>query len=178
MARDTRLGRLVALEFLTETGSNELATGEQPLAPRSREALAAVADLAQPMPSARARHPELGKLAAIIDRCLIKSKADRVDSARALLAELEAVARPGRASAEDEDASPYPGLTAFQERDADRFFGRERMVQHVLGRLEEQPLVAVVGPSGAVARPSARAPPSARSWHLARSRWWSRIWRC
>src|SRR5262249_47048293 len=41
------------------------------------------------------------------------------------------------------------GLSAFQESDAERFFGRERAVHQALLRLCEQPLLTVVGPSGA-----------------------------
>jgi WD40 repeat protein/serine/threonine protein kinase len=48
--------------------------------------------------------------------------------------------------------NPYKGLRAFQEADADDFFGREVLTQLLLTRLQEQvPLgrfLAVVGPSG------------------------------
>jgi hypothetical protein len=48
----------------------------------------------------------------------------------------------------DQDG-PYAGLTAFQEADADRFFGRSRDIAAMVARLRDQPLIAVVGPSGA-----------------------------
>ncbi len=128
-----------------------LAVGRHPLGgvgkSPSVEDLVGVRDLTVPMPSAREQHPELGKLATIIDRCLIKSKEDRLGSARELLAELEALL-PNRARRRDDD-NPYPGLVAFQEGDADRFFGRERVVAQALARLAERPLLAVIGPSGA-----------------------------
>src|SRR5207244_2750679 len=38
--------------------------------------------------------------------------------------------------------------SAFQEADADRFFGRSREIARVARRLREQPLVAIAGPSG------------------------------
>ncbi len=51
-----------------------------------------------------------------------------------------------------EISNPYKGLRAFQEADADDFFGREILIQHLLHRLNEKhPLahfLAVVGPSG------------------------------
>ncbi|MCQ3929985.1 MAG: hypothetical protein DPW16_05965 [Chloroflexi bacterium] len=51
-----------------------------------------------------------------------------------------------------EITNPYKGLRAFQEADADDFFGREILVQHLIHRLNEKhPLahfLAVVGPSG------------------------------
>jgi WD40 repeat protein/class 3 adenylate cyclase len=43
---------------------------------------------------------------------------------------------------------PYKGLEPFQPDDADLFFGREELVAELVGRLEEAPLLAVVGPSG------------------------------
>jgi WD40 repeat protein len=48
--------------------------------------------------------------------------------------------------------NPYKGLRAFQESDADTFFGREALVEELLRRLEEDGdvsrFLAVVGPSG------------------------------
>jgi WD40 repeat protein/DNA-binding SARP family transcriptional activator len=43
---------------------------------------------------------------------------------------------------------PYPGLLAYQEEDADRFFGRDVDVRACLGRLATSGVLAVVGPSG------------------------------
>ena len=78
-----------------------------------------------------------------------------------LLADLEPLqpSRTGRHLVPDE--SPYPGLNAFQESDADRFFGRSQDIAGTVARLREQPLVAVVGPSGAASRRSC-APASCR----------------
>ncbi|WP_410632169.1 helix-turn-helix domain-containing protein [Amycolatopsis sp. cmx-4-83] len=47
------------------------------------------------------------------------------------------------------EQSPYVGLAAFQTGDADRFFGRDRLVDDLLDRLSRRPLVAVFGSSGA-----------------------------
>ncbi len=90
-------------------------------------------------------HPEL---AAIIDRCLRKAREERFASARELLDALEPLA-PRHADAAADDRSPYPGLQAFQESDAERFFGRADQVARVVGRLATQPLISIVGPSGA-----------------------------
>ncbi|MEU9337041.1 XRE family transcriptional regulator [Streptomyces sp. NPDC048290] len=51
-------------------------------------------------------------------------------------------------SVEDSDDPPYVGLTAFQSRDAERFFGRERLVTEMAERLRRQRFMAVVGASG------------------------------
>jgi WD40 repeat protein len=112
-------------------------------------ALWKIADESTPMPSAGERVPELGPLAAIIDRCLIKSPAHRTPSARVLLAELEALVPGRRAAPIGDDGSPFAGLAAFQEADAGRFFGRDRDIDQVVAELRSRPLVAVVGRSGA-----------------------------
>jgi WD40 repeat protein/DNA-binding SARP family transcriptional activator/class 3 adenylate cyclase len=43
---------------------------------------------------------------------------------------------------------PYKGLARFEAVDAANFFGRERLVAELVGRLAESSLLAVVGPSG------------------------------
>ncbi|HEU4405637.1 MAG TPA: protein kinase [Polyangiaceae bacterium] len=126
-----------------------LVAGAHPLAPISVHRLAQVGSLTLPMPSVRDRRPDVGPLGAIIDRCLKKRRDERFGSADELLAALEPLL-PGRRTLElGEGESPYAGLSAFQEGDAARFFGREGEVAGVLGRLRSQPLVAVSGPSGA-----------------------------
>lgn len=51
-----------------------------------------------------------------------------------------------------EPENPYKGLRAFQEADADHFFGREALITYLLERLQDQEqyrrFLAVVGPSG------------------------------
>jgi tRNA A-37 threonylcarbamoyl transferase component Bud32 len=47
-----------------------------------------------------------------------------------------------------DDRSPYPGLAAYREGDADHFVGREREVEALANRLVRAPLLAVLGPSG------------------------------
>ncbi len=131
----------------------ELVTGRHPVQSASPAALMCVADEDEPMPSvleaAPERAAELGALAGIIDRCLLKRPEHRTPSAPALLAELEALVPERRTARVGDDGNPFAGLAAFQEHDADRFFGRDRDIDQVVGMLRSQPLVAVVGPSGA-----------------------------
>jgi len=56
---------------------------------------------------------------------------------------------PGAELTQDEEASPFAGLAAFQEEDTERFMGREREILSLIGRLRNQPLLMVAGPSGA-----------------------------
>jgi serine/threonine protein kinase len=103
----------------------EMIAGAHPLAPvTSKGLLAAASQLGKAMPSLRDAAPEAPvELHRIVDRCLRKHKRDRYPSVEALLADLEPLLpRRGRTGASD--VSPFPGLTAFQESDADRFFGR------------------------------------------------------
>ncbi len=106
------------------------------------------------MPSIRAQSPELGKLGSVIDQCLIKRREDRLGSALELLSELEALVPARLGPSADEAQNPYPGLSAYQESDASRFFGRSRAIMEVVSRLGEQPLLAVVGPPGRASRRS------------------------
>jgi WD40 repeat protein/serine/threonine protein kinase len=130
----------------------QLVTGEHPLEPLLPDALATVRQLDLALPSARERVPHLGKLAAVIDRCLLKHKEDRIGSAQELCDALEAIGRPHhvhRQGGEDYELNPYAGLSAFQEHDADRFFGREALIAQLSLRCAELPLLALVGASGA-----------------------------
>ncbi|WP_437758217.1 nSTAND1 domain-containing NTPase [Sorangium sp. So ce1389] len=127
----------------------ELLTGAHPLEPFSFTQLSNVVNLDVPMPSVSERRPDVGALGAVVDRCLKKHRAERIGSAKELLAELEALL-PGRKAPElGEGESPFAGLAAFQESDAPRFFGRDRDVTAVTVRLRNQELLAVTGPSGA-----------------------------
>jgi serine/threonine protein kinase len=68
---------------------HEMVAGRHPLAPLSRERLMQVGDLDVAMPSVKEHTKEAGRLASIIDRCLLKSRHDRTQTARELLSELE-----------------------------------------------------------------------------------------
>ncbi len=68
----------------------------------------------------------------------------------------------------DTENNPYPGLAAFTEADADRFFGREAEAAALWRRISARRLLAVIGPSGVGkssllrAGVAARAPPGWR----------------
>jgi hypothetical protein len=128
----------------------EMLTGRHPLDPISPQRLwhaAAMPDA--PMPRIAEAMPDCpAGLEQIIDRCLAKRKAHRFASARELLDALEPLL-PGRYGRRlEEGENPYPGMTAFQEADADRFFGRDRDVTHMVTRMADLPLVGVIAPSG------------------------------
>ena len=128
----------------------EMLAGRHPVQPLTSPALVeTAAAFEQAMPSVQGVQPEVpDELAQLIDACLRKRKAERLASAAELVRRLEQMlpGRHGRPLAEGE--SPYPGLTAFQEADADRFFGRGRDIARMIARVRERPLTGVVGPSG------------------------------
>jgi WD40 repeat protein len=47
------------------------------------------------------------------------------------------------------EPSPYPGLAAFSQRDAEYFYGREREVESLWTKLQDRSLLGLIGPSGA-----------------------------
>jgi serine/threonine protein kinase len=124
-------------------------TGKHPLSGVDGMQLGEVVVSAEPMPSVgSAAQGVPGPLAAAVDACLAKDREKRPGSALTLLKALEPFL-PGRLHRElTVDESPYAGLSPFQESNADRFFGRTHEVAAVVHRLRDQPLLAVVGPSG------------------------------
>ena len=126
----------------------ELATGTHPLTSLSAAQIVEVETVEVPMPRAIDRHPDVGPLGDAIDRCLQKRPEERFASAEDLAEALELLL-VDEAPSSQSDGSPFAGLSAFQEADSARFFGRERDVAAVVGRLRNQSLLVVTGPSGA-----------------------------
>jgi eukaryotic-like serine/threonine-protein kinase len=128
----------------------EMLAGHHPVHPLSQAALLRHGYfLDEPLPPIGDIVAELPhRLSRLVDRCLEKRKDRRIATAREVLAELEPL-MPGRTRRVDSlETGPYPGLTAFQEGDADRFYGRDGDVFQVATRLRDHPMVAVVGASG------------------------------
>jgi serine/threonine protein kinase len=123
--------------------------GKHPLDPLRGPQLMVTGMLDEPMPRLQEMAPGVPPdLAAVIDRCLLKHKEERFPDALSLLRALEPFL-PGRFNRELKlDESPYAGLSSFQEADADRFFGRTREIAAIVNRIQDRPLIAVVGPSG------------------------------
>ncbi|HEV7559062.1 MAG TPA: protein kinase, partial [Kofleriaceae bacterium] len=124
--------------------------GRHPLHPLDGNQLVVTAMLELPMPSMQeAAPPDVPReLIQIVDRCMLKLKEQRWQSAAELLQSLEAFL-PGRRVQELQiDESPYAGLSSFQENDAGKFFGRNREIAAMVTRIRDRPLMAVVGSSG------------------------------
>jgi WD40 repeat protein len=104
------------------------------------------------LPSVSALRPEVPKgLDDVIARASADDPDERYDSADAFVAAAGEVfgAQPRGLDARYTAAeNPYQGLRAFGEADAEHFYGRDAVVEELLGTLAERRLVAVVGPSG------------------------------
>ncbi len=59
-----------------------------------------------------------------------------------------AVSAPGVDAPPPATECPYPGLIAFGPEDADRYFGRDAVIDELIERLRSHPFVAVIGASG------------------------------
>ncbi|HEY3805762.1 MAG TPA: protein kinase [Kofleriaceae bacterium] len=124
--------------------------GRHPLHPLDGNQLVVTAMLELPMPSmAEAAPPGTPReLIQVVDRCLLKLKEQRWQSATEMMKAIEPF-MPGRRAIELQlDESPYAGLSSFQESDAGKFFGRNREIAAMVTRIRDQPLMAVVGSSG------------------------------
>lgn len=72
---------------------------------------------------------------------------------------------------------PFKGLIAFEEEDRGLFFGREELVANLVARLEQDRVLAVVGPSGSGKSSLIRAGllPALREGKSLRERWTSAV---
>jgi eukaryotic-like serine/threonine-protein kinase len=129
---------------------HRLICGRHPLHPLDGNQLVVTAMLELPMPSmAEAAPTDVPReLIQVVDRCLLKLKEQRWQSAAELLAALELFLPGRRTQVLQLDESPYAGLSSFQENDAGKFFGRNREVAAMVTRIRDRPLMAVVGSSG------------------------------
>ncbi|MBN1200539.1 MAG: protein kinase [Anaerolineae bacterium] len=155
----------------------EALTGTSPFPPSLTPAALLQKHLAEPLPSLLAACPDLPPaLEGVLRQATAKDPAQRFQTALELAAAFREAAGPAGlrqppgqvvtpAAAGMPDVrtwtpadslvgqrNPYKGLNAFLEADADDFFGREALVDHLLACLaDDHPLarfLAVVGPSG------------------------------
>jgi formylglycine-generating enzyme required for sulfatase activity len=87
------------------------------------------------------------RLADLIDRCLLRSPADRFASGDDLRQALEQLARTVGGAAVPE-GNPYRGLRAFDVQHRALFFGRGAEVSVIIDRLRTEAFLVVAGDSG------------------------------
>ncbi len=125
----------------------ELAAGRRPYQAADRVDLGAKILDEAPAP---ALDPGTGvpvELAALVSDCLRKPAAERPAAADVVRRLRRALAAD--AEGWDEDDSPFRGLLPFDERHQHVFFGRDAEVAAVVERLRSQPVLTIVGASGA-----------------------------
>jgi len=110
----------------------------------------------EPVPPIRSVRPELPQaIEEVIGRATAKDPDERYRDAVALAAALRealTLVAPSALAASLEARNPYKGLRPFVEADAGDFFGRDALVEELVGKLAEpgaeSRFLAVVGPSG------------------------------
>ena len=115
-----------------------------------------VKHLNEPLPYVRESKFNLpAALDGVIQRATAKDPESRYPDALSLAADLRSALEMEVEAPEVPEAeltNPYKGLRAFQEADADDFFGRDALIGQLLARLVEpgegDRFLAVVGPSG------------------------------
>jgi len=123
----------------------ELLAGVHPYLDRLIPRLCARITSAEPVPPLPDTVPR--DLAALVAQCLDKRPQARpeadevVDRLRGVLAR--------RGEVRPEARPPFRGLLPCDERDAGQFFGRDAEIDAFLERLRQQPVLPIVGPSGA-----------------------------
>ncbi|MBK5108838.1 MAG: serine/threonine-protein kinase PknK, partial [Anaerolineales bacterium] len=130
----------------------EVLVGEHPF-PNSSPAELIVKHLQEPLPYIRSAHPELpAALDGVIQRATAKNPENRYPSASALAEDYRRALQLDAFVPEEDIYNPYKGLRAFQEADADDFYGREALTGQLLAQLahpgDGNRFLAVVGPSG------------------------------
>jgi DNA-binding SARP family transcriptional activator/serine/threonine protein kinase/WD40 repeat protein len=90
-----------------------------------------------------------GPASAVVGRATDPDPGRRHQSIDDLISELrDAFSVPGSTATFVPTRNPYRGLEAFEQADADDFYGRDRSVTEMVAVLQHEPLLIVVGPSG------------------------------
>lgn len=87
------------------------------------------------------------RLAAVVDRCLLRDPAQRFASGEDLLEALEQVI-PAAGAAAIPKGNPYRGLQSFEAEHRALFFGRSGEIRAVVERLRSDAFVLIAGDSG------------------------------
>ncbi|WP_437834242.1 nSTAND1 domain-containing NTPase [Sorangium sp. So ce1153] len=88
------------------------------------------------------------RLAAIVDRCLLRDPSLRYRDGDALREALEQLAAPAVEQGPVFEGNPYRGLLTFEAEHRRLFFGRSAEILAIVDRLRADPFVLVAGDSG------------------------------
>ena len=113
--------------------------------------------LQTPMPIPSTINPELNEaIDGVLQKATAKVASDRFASVpifvtavrEALVGDGTAIGIPQPLPTAMIDGNPYKGLRAFQEGDAELFFGRTELIKQLIDQLQSSRFLAIVGPSG------------------------------
>ena len=126
----------------------ELATGRRPFEARAPVKLAMQICRSTPAPRADKLAELPAELADLIAHCLSKQP-DQRPTAEQLVQRLERLLHPALQTGKARPASPFRGLLPFDEQHAAFFFGREAEISAFVERLRAEPVLSLVGTTGA-----------------------------
>ena len=131
---------------------HEMLTGHHPLDPVNLLKIQSIANVDKPLLQAGRFLDRSSPLAPIIEGCLRKNRLERTSSANELLTQLNQLSAHHCEPMLSEKDGTSAGLAAFQQADADRFYGRfygrTHEIVQATSQLRKQPLLTCVGPSG------------------------------
>lgn len=125
----------------------EMLAGAHPVAPCTRSELLALGRGERAV-ARLDRRTVSSALCELVDKLLVVDRDHRLPDVDTAVTALEQLAVTTRRHLRSDHESPYPGLAAFQNSDADRFFGRDADIAHVVTRVRSTSMIAIVGPSG------------------------------
>jgi serine/threonine protein kinase len=133
----------------------ELLTGEHPF-PNTSSGTLIIKHAHEPLPLAKEKRQDLPKeVDEVIQKATSKDPRGRYSDPQTLAKEFSRALQLERmiiAVGEGELINPYKGLRAFQESDAEDFYGRQALINELIARLKQDVkysrFLAVVGPSG------------------------------
>jgi WD40 repeat protein/serine/threonine protein kinase len=127
---------------------------------------ALIKHMTEPLPDLKTERADLSDaINLVIQKATAKNPAERYQSAQemaeAFASAIATTARPADKAPVAID-NPYKGLRAFQEDDASDFYGREALIDQMIGRLrsakpQDPRFLAVIGPSGSGKSSAVRA---------------------
>lgn len=110
----------------------------------------------RPVESLRNRDDLPPHVVDAVARAMAPTRADRFPTVKAFLDALRSDV-PSAPMTRPPGPNPYRGLLPFDEADAERFFGRDRLVDELVQVVERRRVVVLVGPSGSGKSSVARA---------------------
>jgi serine/threonine protein kinase/WD40 repeat protein len=125
----------------------EMLAGRRPFVEQNLLRLCVRVTSEESAPSLNAHAEASPDIAQLVARCLAKNPSQRPSSGECAHLLFQLV-HGLNARSEAEDASPFRGLSAFNEEHAAFFFGRDEEIAQFIERLRTEPVLPIIGASG------------------------------